>query len=233
VYAGPTSAFNGSGAALPVIYCHGYGGVSFSCTNSSFTGQYPLFNALASQFAVAAGDFSSNAWGNPTAVGNVGSVQTWMQSTMGAASGKIALVGVSMGCDTALNYAKANPSNVACVVCVLPAINVNDFAANNTGGYASSVNTAYGGTYSDSTNGPTSNPYHYAASFPTSIPVHLYYSTADTVALPTYVTTFISNCASATGTVVSTTLNHSEAAVAAAPLYGANGIIPFIAGNLA
>jgi pimeloyl-ACP methyl ester carboxylesterase len=232
VYAGPASAFNGSGSAPGVVYCHGYGEVSFSPTNSANTGQYPLFNALANQFAVASGDFSNDAWGNSTSVGNVGTTKTWMQSAMGAQSGKVGLVGVSMGALTALNYAKANPSSVACVVCVLPAIDLNDFATNNTGGYGASANAAYGGTYSDGTYGSSSNPYYYAASFP-SIPVHLYYSTADTVSLPTWVTGFISNCASATGTVISTTLNHSEAAVAAAPLYGTNGIVPFIAGNLA
>lgn len=231
LFAAPPVVYANPGSVSGVIYCHGAGEVSFSPTNSIYVGQYPLLNALASQYAVASGDFGGDAWGNSTAVSNMGSMKTWLQSTMGAKSGKVALVGISMGTLTALNYAKANPSQVACVVCILPAVNLNDFATNNRAGYGASALAAYGGSYSDATNGATSNPFYYAASFP-SIPVQLYYSTADTVALPTYVTGFMSNCPSATGTAVSTTLNHSEAAVAAAPLYGTGGVLPFIASHL-
>lgn len=230
VFAAPTQAWANPGTRPGVVFCHGALESALSIPNPNLAGQYPLLNALSSQFCVGIGDFSGNAWGNSTAQSNVSSMITWMQS-MGAKTGKVALVGVSMGTTTALNYAKANPSKVACVVSILPAVNVNDFAANNRDGLASTVNAAYGGTYNDSTMGATYNPYVYASTFP-SVPVALYYSTADSVALPTYVTSFLSACPTAIGKAVSTTLDHSEAAVAAAPIYGAGGIVPFIANYL-
>lgn len=229
VFAAPAKAFANPGGVPGVIYCHGAGQGSSSATNSALVGQYPLFNALRERFCVASGDFGATAWGNPAALGNVDSMKTWMQSTMGVKTGKVALVGISMGTLTALNYAKANPSKVACVVSVLPAVNLNDFYSNNRGGYAASVTAAYGGSYNDTTQGPTSNPYNYAASFPGTIPVQLYYSTADSIALPSYVTSFASAAASASAISVSTTLDHSEAAIAQASI---NSITAFIAAHL-
>lgn len=227
VFAAPDVAWGNPGSVPGVVYCHGHGQFSSSPTNSLLTGQYPLFNALASQYAVGSGDFDDDAWGNATSLSNVNSLITWMQSTMGVQSGKVALVGISMGALTALNFAKANPSKVACVVGIIPALDLNDFATNNRAGYGASALAAYGGSYSDASDGATYNPYYYAASFP-DVPVHLYYSTADTTALPAYVTGFAAACPSATATVISTTLNHSEAAVAAAPLYGSGGVLPFL-----
>lgn len=229
VFSAPAQAYANPGSVPGVIYCHGAGQLGADPTNSVLGGQYPLYNALREKFCLTSGDFGGNSWGNPSAVGNVDSMKTWMQSTMGVKSGKVALVGISMGTLTALNYAKANPSKVACVVSVLPAVNLNDFYSNNRGGFAASVTSAYGGSYNDSTQGPTSNPYNYAASFPGTIPVQLYYSTADTIALPSYVTSFASAAASASAIQVSTTLDHSEAAIAQASI---NSITAFIAAHL-
>ena len=188
----------------------------------AYTGQYPLFDALRKNFCVASGDFGGDTWGNKSAMNDVLAVKGWMQ-TMGARPGKVALVGISMGTLTSLNFAHMYPEQVACVVDILPAINLADFANNNRSGYSAESNAVYPGGYSDAVYGSIFNPYYYASSL--TIPVKLFYSTADTVALPTYVTGFAANCPTASATVVSSTLNHSEAAVGAAPL---NSILSFI-----
>jgi dienelactone hydrolase len=226
-YAAPLRAWQNPGTAQGVIICHGFIGDLVATPSAvglafEYSIGVPLFNHLREQFAYAEGDFSNDAWGNDTAIANVETMRSWMQSSMGAKSGKVALVGISMGGLTALNYAMAHPENVACVVGLIPAVNLQALLSNPAG--TDSINAAYGGTYDDSRDGPMHNPVVYASDFP-NVPVHLYYSTADTGVLPQYAEQFIANCPTAQGTAVSTTLDHSNAAVAAADM---NDIVKFI-----
>lgn len=222
IFLGPVGAWSPGG--LPgVLFCHGANQTCYVSRATTTTGQFALTNALGEAFSLAITDTGGTAaWGNNTSIAAVGQVKTWLQGTWGAKAGKVALVGVSMGAVTALNYARANPTLVSCVVVCIPVIDLNDIVVNNRGSLAASVNTAYGGTYNDGTDGPTHSPAQYAASF--TVPTLGYYSSDDTTAIASAVTTFDTACAAATFNSVGA-LGHSEAAVAAAPT---SAILDFI-----
>lgn len=218
-FAAPLKAYQQPGTVPGVIMCHGSLHTAADVINPQYVGEFGIYERLRRQYCVGVGDFSGTT-GNLVSVGNdasladVETMRLWMQTTMGAKPGKIALTGASMGIVTALNYALAHPDNVSCIVGVIPAVGMlSDPAAN----LVNARNVAYGGTYDEATMGPTHNPLTYAPDFP-DIPVHLWYSTADTQALPQYVEQFASTCPSATATIVSTTLDHTQAAIAAAPI---------------
>lgn len=213
VYIADTSA--AAGGLRGVIFCHGRGADATAPRDFAAIGELHLVNAIAAAFPVLSIDAGGPlTYGNSTAVTDVGNAVTYLQGTRAAKSGTVLLVGASMGCLAALNYAKANPSKVGAIVCVNSAIDLNDMVVNNRGGFASEVNTAYGGTYNNATQGPTFNPASYAASF--STPTRLFYSSDDTIAIPATVTTFASTATNATATSVGA-LGHTEAAIDAAP----------------
>jgi hypothetical protein len=198
-----------------VIYLHGANNDGTACRDYNNAGELHLVNAIAEFFPVLSIDAAGpTAFGNSAAVTDVGSAVTYAQGTLGWKSGTVLLVGGSMGFITAMNYTKANPTKVGCVVGVIPGIDLNDVVTNNRGGFAAAVNTAYGGTYSEVTNGPTSNPVNYAASITT--PIRLFNASDDALAVPSTVAAFTAGCASATATSVGA-LGHTQAAIEAAP----------------
>jgi pimeloyl-ACP methyl ester carboxylesterase len=214
IFWAPIPGWTGS---LPgVLFCHGAGGLApQQWRDRSTAGHLALANALGKNYSCGAGDMGgTSTWGNNTSITALGQLQTWLQGTKNATAGKIALVGVSMGACAALNYARANPTLVACLVVVIPILDLNDVVTNNRGGFASAVNTAYGGTYSDTTDGPTHSPVKYAASF--TIPTLIYYAPDDAIATVGPVNTFTAACASSTKVSVGNT-GHSEASVSAVP----------------
>ena len=203
-----------AGGVRGVIYCHGAGGDATSCRDYARIGELDVINAVAERFPVLSIDAGgAQAWGNSTAVARVGDAVTYLQGTLGAKSGTVLLIGASMGAVTALNYARANPTKVGCVVGIIPVIDLNDMVTNNRGSLAANINTAYG-TYSEATHGPTYNPANYAASLTT--PTRLYYASDDATAIPGAVTAFDTACSSATAASVGA-LGHTQAAIDAAP----------------
>jgi pimeloyl-ACP methyl ester carboxylesterase len=213
VYTASVGAY--PGGVRGVIYCHGRNDDATAPRHYASIGELRLVNAVAEVFPVLSIDAGGVlTYGNSTAVARVADAVTYLQGTLGAKAGTVLLIGASMGCLTALNYAKANPSKVGAIVTVNSAVDLNDIVTNNRGGLAAEVNTAYGGTYVEATNGPTSNPANYAASL--SVPIRLHYATDDTLAIPSTVTTFAATAQNATAVSVGA-LGHTQAAIDAAP----------------
>lgn len=203
-----------AGGIRGVIFCHGLNADATAPRDYAAIGELHLVNAIAEVFPVLSIDAGGTAaMGNATAVARVGDAVTYAQGTLGWKAGTVLLVGASMGTFSVLNYAKANPSKVGAVVCVNSAIDLNDIVVNNRGGYAATVNTAYGGTYNNGTQGPTCNPASYAASY--STPTRLFYSSDDTIAIPSTITAFAAAATNVTATNVGA-LGHTEAAIDAA-----------------
>jgi len=203
-----------AGGVRGVLYFHGAAASATSCRDYTNIGELHLVNAIAEAFPVLSIDAGgANAFGNSTAVARCSDGRTHLQGTRLAKAGTVLCVGSSMGALTALNYAKANPTHVAAVVGLIPAIDLNDIVTNNRGGLAANVNTAYS-TYNEATHGATSNPATYAATFTT--PTRLYYASDDTTCLPGTATAFDTACASATAVSVGA-LGHTQAAIDAVP----------------
>lgn len=223
VFSAPTAAYAAPGTVPGVIYCHGANHIAYNATDPNFHAEYAIFDALRQKYCVGMGDFEFTVWGNDQTIADVDATRTAMIA-QGAKNGKFAIGGTSMGATVALNYALAHPANVACVFVFIPAVDARSNPA-----FAGTLNAGFPPTFNDAVNGPTHIPVEYAASFPTSIPVHLWYSTADTVAYPSAVQAFAAACPSATATIVSTTEDHDQAAIADAPLAD---VLAFIASHL-
>lgn len=198
-------------ARRPLIYCHGSGDTAGSAFHK--TGQGILLKRLARLFTVVACDLGGTAtWGNDTVITRIGQAKTYLSSSWGA-TGPVVLVAGSMGALGALAYTLANPSNVLGVAAAIPALDLNDLVANNRGGAAAAINTAYGGTYSDGTHGPTHSPVQFAASLP-AIPISLWTASDDAICVPATADAFVAARPATTRTDLGA-LGHTEAAITA------------------
>ena len=202
----------------PVLLVPGHAASSALCaaeyadlTNTPH--QAALARALADAgFACFAPNADGNTWGNDTAITRIGEAKSYLQSTLGAQSGPVALVGISMGAGAMMAWARANKASVACIVGILPVSDLGDIVTNNRSGLASNVNAAYSGVYSDATYGATHNPTKFASQL-AGIPAQFWYATDDTTVIPSTVT----GVASAIGGVDLHTITggHTDTAVGA------------------
>lgn len=142
---------------------------------------------------------------------------TWQAavSAYGCASDGVVIICASMGFDTAYQFAREYPGALKGVYAVEPGLNLTDIYDNNRAGAQAAIGAAWGVTYPTplpSIADPYLNP-----SVMAGIPGTIAYSTADTVSLPAYVTTWAAQTGFTT-TQVSTTRNHSDAMLDDVPI---------------
>ena len=154
----------------------------------------PEQEALADRgFTVMAADWSGTThWGNDTAQARVATAKTYVQATpYGAKAGKVCLSGRSMGGLLSVLYALANPTAVQAVALAIPAVGLVDIHDNNRGGFATEIETAYGGASAWNTakaaHDAASRAGEYAA---LGIPTKIWYSSDDPICVPSVVTAF-------------------------------------------
>lgn len=179
-----------SGTKKGVLACPGWNGDAdhfFTVGTDQRTLIEPIIEA---GFPFAAREEGSQ-WGNTESRARFTDLRTYAQSTLGFASGKVHLFGLSAGSLAALRWAMANPSLVQSIAVVLPAVDPQDIYDRDpaSAGITASMNTAYSGRPVDAEN-PSKN----TASF-SGIPIKMWYSENDPICLPAKVTAF----ASATG----------------------------------
>lgn len=193
-------------ARRPIIYFTGGPGDDRDFITATASGsQVPSVLAESGFPIVSAAFGGANMWGNDTSIARIGSAWTYIKSQLSPSTDKFIGVGVSKGVTALLNYAKANPSNVAAIAGFVPAVDIQDIYTNDRAGAASSISTAYGGAPPDD-HTPAKN----AASY-TGIPIKLWYQSDDTTVIPSTVTTF---AATAGATTVNTgTGGHTAANV--------------------
>jgi predicted alpha/beta hydrolase family esterase len=152
-------------------------------------------------FPVLTSDFGGpSTWGNDTSRTAMTAAATWMMSQPGAMTDKVSLYGGSMGCLTVLNWAISNPTKVASIVLVLPAVSLADLHDNRQistpGDIAAFIDTAYGNHAGYVAALPTHDPNTTAnRAALAALPIQVWYSTNDPIADPTIAQSF----AAATG----------------------------------
>jgi hypothetical protein len=182
---------------------------SHSTADSTFNSDRADMEALArAGYVVAIGDISQTltqgTFGNSTSQSRIASLRTFMQGTsspLRAAAGKMHMVAGSGGVAAMLNYARANPTNVASMVGLLPLLDLQDLYENRTDATVTQaeINAAYGGnvTASYATHNPSASGNQAALA---GIPLKLYYSTNDSYIPVATVTTYKSLLETAGGT---------------------------------
>lgn len=168
---------------------------------------------------VIAAYWSGPTWGNAAFRAEVETART-VAANLGAASDKFVAVGASMGAFEALSLAQHVPSEVACGVGLIPAVNLDGFRDNDLAGSRSWINTAYGlpaGSTSATVALPSdANPFVNANAAQIIAPFKFYGSSsdatapwADTLAMAAKIGASTSNVSAA---------GHTDATIAAVPI---------------
>lgn len=208
-------AYPRDGSVRGVIYCHGALSTETQVIGTTFPNTAAIVAAIANIYPTIACRLAGDSWANDAAIAKVALAKTYLQGTLGAKSGKVVLVGGSMGGALAMAYARANPTLVQALLLLEPVSDLQDIVTNDRGSLASSVNAAYSGGYSNATYGATHNPTTFASSL-AGIPVQTWYATDDTTVIPATVTGVMT----AIGSVDLHTLTggHADAALAGVPV---------------
>lgn len=186
-----------------VVWCHEHG------ATADFLRAEPQFGATAFADAgipVIACDLGGAAtWGNDTAQSRIQSAWDYLVAQSGCASDKVLLYSRSMGTFEAWLWALANPTKVAAIASSLLAVDLIGIHDGDLGGFATEIETAYGGSSGWNAAKAAHDPYSLRASYAGLFPSAIWYSTDDPLALPARATTF--------GAAVGATM-HSLGAVA-------------------
>lgn len=166
----------------PLIFCHGAGYLLDSVIDGTSPWHKLLMETLAKYFTVFVSDFDSTQtkgiWGCDAHVALIEDARTYLASTMGS-TGKVTLVGVSMGGLGVMNYAKNYPGNVKTLAPITAVIDLQDWWSSLTVPARASIDAVYPPNYSDATYGANYNPKLWWSSLTKDIFVKLFYSTAD------------------------------------------------------
>lgn len=158
------SGFAGDGTKMGIVYLHGATGTSRQMVDGvSQAGLKALLLAVAQAGYPVLGVSTGDTWGNDTAMTRIDAAKTYLQTTVGAKAGSIAVMGGSMGGANVLNWCKRNLASVACAVGLVPVSDISDIHTNNRGSLASNINGAYSGGWSEATYGAARNPVTFAA----------------------------------------------------------------------
>ncbi len=209
-----------------VIYAHGANGDGSQTLD---TQQQPTITRFFGMIAQAGFVVLSSDWGGPQTHGNntglsaMESGWTFLKNSGLCATDKVILSGASMGTLSTHRFAKEHPTEVSGITNWIPFVDIENGRTNDYLALRANINTAWGmpvGSYiggSDQTPLPTdAKLLSYASALP-PIPTHMWYSTGDVIS--TNMSTYLAaRNGSATGHIVSTSLIHTDAAVAAADI---------------
>lgn len=177
------------GTVPGIVYCHG--ATADAIYTHRDTTLRSLLHGLGVHGVTIAPDLGGDTFANDTGITRVGEAITYLRSAWNINPGPVHLIGLSMGAAVALAYTLAHPDDVASVSLMIPGLDLEDVRANNRGGYAASLNAAYGGTYDDATHGPTHSPVRFADDLPADLPIAMWTSSNDTAAVPFTATEFV------------------------------------------
>lgn len=170
------------GSVRGVVVCQGHGAIGVNALTPG-SGGYSSAFSCGSQFPTVCNNYSSNHhWGNDAAQTKVGDAITYLQGTLGAKAGTVLLYGASMGGLLVLNYARNNPAKVAAVALGQPLVDLAYEHDNNIDGFASEIETAYGGASGYASAVASHDPIQHTASY-IGVPMKVWYATNDASAI--------------------------------------------------
>lgn len=200
------------GSRYGVIYCHSHNNDIGEALVPGYV--EPLLSRLAELgvLVVAATLGGASAWGNSTAKARVADAATFL-AAQGAKSGKVGLVGFSMGGPTACNYMRQDTSKVAGALLIDPAVNMNRLHDSDISGGQAEIEAAYGGAAAWTAAKAASDPQTNAAAH-AGPPMHCYWDTGDTIITDADVTNFVAGVgATATKTNKTSGFGHDPRSV--------------------
>jgi predicted alpha/beta hydrolase family esterase len=159
----------GSRKGVLMVYGHGTED-SLPNLDDAFGYLDPIHDA---GFVTAQLDDTPCLWGNSTVRTNLDTLNASIADLVD--TGSVHLFGASAGGTAVLNWAKANATLVRSIALVIPCVNVQGVHAENRGGFAAEVTTAYGGAPPDA-----ENPLDFAADL-SGIPIKMWVSETDTI----------------------------------------------------
>lgn len=205
------------GTKRGIIFCHGAGVTELYAIDQSSPNMAALLRAIvAVGYPVLAPLCAGNNWANDSGIARVSLAKTYLQGTLGAKSGKVILIGNSMGGCLSYAWARANLTSVACIVGILPVSDLNDIVTNNRGGLGAQATAAYSGGYSEATYGATHNPVDFAGQL-SGLPIQAWSASDDTIVVPSTVAAFAAGVGSSVETHNTLTGGHSDATYGAIP----------------
>ncbi|MFC6839272.1 hypothetical protein [Xanthomonas theicola] len=182
-------------AVLPtargVIYVHGAeGGTPGGLAWTTLRGRWPIMQAVSRRATTISSDLGGNAtWGNSTVVDAIGKAQGVLLAQPGVAQQPVGMLCQSMGATGGIAWAAANRARVSRVVLLIPALNIQEIAANSK--LPRAHDTAYGGAYVEERDGPTHSPLTIAkAGKLAGLPIQLWCGDMDTLGEPEFVLQF-------------------------------------------
>jgi pimeloyl-ACP methyl ester carboxylesterase len=214
----------GDGTVRGFIYAHGAGGTASMWTDAA--GQLLLGRVLSQRYIVLADDWAGGlAWGNDNAVTDMNTANTFLP-LFGASTMPKIVGATSMGGLQSIRYAAKYPTQVAGLLLLVPALNLNEIR----GAIASTradQDTAWGVTYAvtpviPEPAGPSASINMLTLASQIQCPVFLAYAPDDTIVSPASAIAFVNAVnanayPAAVATLISVgNLGHSDAAVIAA-----------------
>ena len=177
-------SYTAPGTGRLVVGCQGSHGLASHLLSADTWDRVSALNYAG--FVNVAGDLSQTTtqgtFGNTTAQTRIGQLRTFGQSNArhSAKAGQVHLIGGSGGCTGAINYARANPDNVASMYLIVPLVDLQDLYENRTDVAVTQaeIDTAYGGdvTASYATHDPSAEGNQAALR---DIPIRIAYSESD------------------------------------------------------
>lgn len=186
------------GVKRPVIYFTGANGLARDFLDEPASGSQIAPRLVDVGIPFISSQFGSPPlqWANDIAQARIGQLWTYVKTLLGPRTDKFVGIGVSKGAAALLNYARNNPANVAAIVGIVPAANINDLYVNQAATFQAQIDVAYpSGTYppngwpsAKGTHDPALNAATHAAQ---GIPMRFYYGDADTTVLPAVLESFM------------------------------------------
>lgn len=178
--------WHASGSKPAIIYAHGRGGSARDFFDPSVYHMLKAFTDAGYPFVSNDMGGATN-YGNDTAITRVGQTRSFAQSAeIGAQTGKVVLFSISMGGLAVCNWARQNKANVACIVMMVPATELEYYHDNDIleGVDAEAeIDAAYGGHSNYVASLATHSPINYTAEI-SDLPIAIFYNTDDSMANP-------------------------------------------------
>lgn len=177
--------WTGTNRPPPCILVHGATFRTWYMTTGAYPGlqnYYQLTAMLARHYTLYVADLGGDLWGSTDHVERIEEARTHLNATWGT-SGKVTLVGFSMGGLGCMNYARAYPANVQAIATIFPVTNLLQFR--NAAETPEGIDMWYGDVtlpgYIESRDGSMHNPSTYAALMDPDIPVKIHYTSTDDI----------------------------------------------------